>query len=149
MSEVSNLSPSSTNRLTTCNKLLWDLFQRVSLVYPAIQVACGFRNEIDQHNAFISIPQRSDKDWPDSKHNHTDEKDNPDSLAVDFYLIVDGKVIWDDINLYIFTAGIIWGIASAMNIPIRWGGNWDGDWRLLEKENWEVDLGHIELNINP
>lgn len=69
-----------------------------------------------------------------SKHNA-----NP-SLAVD---VAPYPIDWTDEKRFFLFAGYVMGIADTLAIPIRWGGDWDGDW------NWKNqgfdDLPHFEL----
>ena len=39
--------------------------------------------------------------------------------------------------------GMIRGIALQLNVPVRWGGDWDGDGEI--KDNSFDDLVHIEI----
>jgi len=42
-----------------------------------------------------------------------------------------------------FFAGIVHAVAHDMGLPIRWGGNWDGDDDLTDQKF--MDLVHFEL----
>lgn len=55
-------------------------------------------------------------------------------LAVDIAVLVDGKVTWD-LDYYKIVAAHIKKVATALNIPIVWGG----DWRSF------IDGPHFEL----
>ena len=63
-----------------------------------------------------------------------------DGLAVD---IAPYPIDWVNIERFIYLAGWVKGIASQMNIDIRWGGDWDNDTRL--KNNIFDDYVHFEL----
>ena len=39
--------------------------------------------------------------------------------------------------------GMIRGIAKQLNVPVRWGGDWDSDGDI--KDNGFDDLVHIEI----
>jgi len=54
---------------------------------------------------------------------------------------------WDDEKRFIYVAGIIKGVAFAMGIPIRWGGDWNGDTLLSNRDSEQTfdDLNHFEL----
>lgn len=45
-------------------------------------------------------------------------------------------------SFYLFS-GFVLGIAQSMNIKIRWGGDWDGDWEISDQSF--DDLVHFEL----
>jgi peptidoglycan L-alanyl-D-glutamate endopeptidase CwlK len=50
---------------------------------------------------------------------------------------------WSDIKRMYFYGGIVRAVAEYEKIPIRWGGDWDGDTEVLDQTF--NDLGHIEL----
>ena len=54
---------------------------------------------------------------------------------------------WDDEKRFIYVSGIIKGVAFAMGIPIRWGGDWNGDTLLSNRDSEQTfdDLNHFEL----
>lgn len=66
--------------------------------------------------------------------------------AIDITLYWKGteKAIWDR-NAYIAVYGFLLCCAKQTNVKFRWGGDWDEDGNLLEKNNWEVDLVHYEI----
>ena len=63
------------------------------------------------------------------------------ALAVD---VVPYPIDWNDRERFVFMAGIIKGVAHAKGIKIRWGGDWDQDTDLGDR-NVPMDLPHIEL----
>ena len=50
---------------------------------------------------------------------------------------------WDDRERFHYMGGMIRGIARALNLNIRWGGDWDSDGEV--KDNNFDDLVHIEI----
>ncbi|GAG46371.1 unnamed protein product, partial [marine sediment metagenome] len=50
---------------------------------------------------------------------------------------------WNDQRRFDHLAGILRAIASDHGLEIKWGGDWDGDFNLLEERF--LDLGHFEL----
>ena len=50
---------------------------------------------------------------------------------------------WDDRERFHYMGGMIRGIAKALNLDIRWGGDWDSDGEI--KDNKFDDLVHIEI----
>lgn len=72
--------------------------------------------------------------FPNSRHNV-----NP-SLAVD---VAPWPIDWMDTERFIYFGGYVKGIAAQLGIPIRWGGDWDGDFEL--KDNLFNDYGHFEI----
>ena len=79
--------------------------------------------------------------WPDSKHNQ-----HP-SLAVDAvpYPLPDnwGKDDKREWAKFYHFAGFVLGVGASLNIPLRWGGDWDGD-KNFSDQNFH-DLPHFEL----
>jgi peptidoglycan L-alanyl-D-glutamate endopeptidase CwlK len=80
------------------------------------------------------VEGKSKTRWPTSKHNAVP------SLAVD---LVPCPVDWKDRERFILLAGIVIGIAWKLGIPVRWGGDWDGDSNIAEHSF--QDLPHFEL----
>ena len=75
--------------------------------------------------------------WPDSKHNSFP------SCAVDVAPYRAGRgVVWDLDTCRAF-GGFVIGLATAMNMRIRWGGDWDMDGDLADQTF--NDLVHFEL----
>ena len=64
---------------------------------------------------------------------------------------MDGKAVdlapypidWKDRDRFHYMGGMIRGIAKALNLDIRWGGDWDSDGEI--KDNNFDDLVHIEI----
>jgi peptidoglycan L-alanyl-D-glutamate endopeptidase CwlK len=52
-------------------------------------------------------------------------------------------VDWEDRDRFHYMGGMIRGIAKQLNVPVRWGGDWDSDGEV--KDNGFDDLVHIEI----
>ena len=50
---------------------------------------------------------------------------------------------WEDRDRFHYMGGMIRGIAKQLNVPVRWGGDWDGDGEV--KDNGFDDLVHVEI----
>ena len=50
---------------------------------------------------------------------------------------------WNDSERFHYMGGMVRGIAKALNLDIRWGGDWDSDGEI--KDNKFDDLVHIEI----
>ena len=50
---------------------------------------------------------------------------------------------WNDRERFHYMGGMVRGIAKALNLDIRWGGDWDSDGEI--KDNKFDDLVHIEI----
>lgn len=98
-----------------------------------------FRDKVRQDRLFDQGKSRVK--WPNGKHNSLP------SIAVDVapYYIDSPHVRWNKESLYrwYYFAGIVKGIAVKMNIPIRWGGDWDMDTYVRDQRF--NDLPHFEL----
>jgi hypothetical protein len=66
------------------------------------------------------------------------------AIDITIYKAGTEEAIWDR-NTYIMVAGFIICCANQTCADIRWGGDWDEDGIILEKDNWEVDLVHYEI----
>jgi peptidoglycan L-alanyl-D-glutamate endopeptidase CwlK len=57
------------------------------------------------------------------------------------------KIDWKDIPAFARLAGYVQRIADEKGIKIRWGGDWNGDWRTAGHDPNErfLDAPHIEL----
>lgn len=152
---MAKYSETSLKRLDSCHPLLQKLFTEVVLTYDC-SILCGFRNETDQNRVFEE--GRSRIKWPDSRHNSSP------SIALD---VVPYPIVWpetakmlsrlkdgqttkaqalystkDLARMYYF-GGYVLGLAHGMGIPLRWGGDWDGD-RDIHDQTFD-DLPHFEL----
>ena len=121
----------SRKNLESCNEDLQELFNEV-IKYFDCTVLEGHRGK-DRQNSLFEEGKTKVK-FPDGRHNSFP------SRAVD---IVPYPVDWDDRERMSYFAGFVKGIASTMGIPIRWGGDWNGNNDL--KDNNFDDLPHFEL----
>ena len=121
----------SRTRLATCDKQLQKLFNEV-VKYFDCSVLVGFRGENEQNTAYES--GHSKVKWPRGKHNS-----NP-SFAAD---VAPYPIDWEDRERFIYFGGFVKGCAYKMDIPLRWGGDWDNDTQLKDQKF--NDLVHFEL----
>lgn len=131
------LSPTSTQRLATCDPRLRRVFAAVGQIYPCT-VITGHRGQAEQNAAFAS--GASQKKWPNGNHNS-----NP-SRAVD---VAPLPVNWKDIAAFHRFAFFVLGVGHALGVKLRWGGGWDdnrdGDIGDLNPPKSFNDLPHFEL----
>ena len=150
-------SNNSQGRLLTCSLPMQALFSTVVINYDNTIIQ-GHRNEPTQNEYFEN--GKSQVQWPNSKHN------TKPSSAVDSAPYIPGRGIpWPetpacfkelnsfhnkqisnyvkDMMQFAHYAGFVQGTAQEMNIPIRWGGDWDMDDDL--RDNKFDDLVHFEL----
>ena len=50
---------------------------------------------------------------------------------------------WEDRERFHYMGGMVRGIAEQLNVPVRWGGDWDSDGEI--KDNSFDDLVHVEI----
>jgi len=133
----------SRARLATCHQLLVGVCEEV-IQYYDFTVLCGHRGEQEQDEAFAT--GHSKLQFPASKHNHLDDREMPESLAVDIapWHKTKPHIRWDNEREFTYLAGQIIMAANFFNVDIRWGGNWDRDQDLYDP-NVPFDLVHFEL----
>ena len=67
-----------------------------------------------------------------------------DGSAVDIAPVDDsGKILWDDLHAFDQMAAAMFAAAQELDIPIRWGADWDQDG--VPRERGETDSPHFEL----
>ena len=133
MSNIFGLS--SYRRLNTIHPVLKVLCIAI-LDRMDVSIVCGYRGEEDQNEAYNS--NNSGVKFPNSKHNQSP------SSAVDITPYINGKGIRWDSREVSFMQGRIQEIADYLSIPIRWGGDWDGDGDITEHKL--KDFVHIEID---
>jgi len=121
----------SQERLYSCHSDLIRLFEAVVVRFDCT-VLEGHRGKEKQDNYYKG--GKSKVQWPDGKHN------SYPSEAVD---VVPYPVDWQDRERFHYFGGFVLGMATAMGIKIRWGGDWDMDTQV--KDNKFDDLPHFEL----
>ena len=121
----------SKKRLKTCDEDLVFLFEEV-VKYFDCTVLEGHRGKRLQNKYFKE--GKSKLQYPDGNHNKIP------SFAVD---VVPYPIDWEDRERMTYFAGFVKGIAIMLGIPIRWGGDWNGNNDL--KDNNFDDLPHFEL----
>lgn len=125
-----SFSKSSQEKLSTCHP---DLIAVCNIAITVIDftVIYGFRNNVIQDQLFRE--GKSQKRGGQSVHNVWP------SEGVD---VAPYPIDWEDIDRFIALGGVMMGIARCLNIPLRWGGDWDGDWNF--KEERFRDFCHLE-----
>lgn len=129
--DLSTFSARSKLQLETCVEPIQRVFNRV-IVYRDCRILEGHRTAERQQAAYEK--GLSQKQWPDSSHN-----DKP-ARAVD---AAPWPIDWNDRDRFHYFAGFVLGIAAEMEVPLRWGGDWDRDGRT--KDNVFDDLVHFEM----
>ena len=122
----------SLERLRTCHPDIRKVLKTAIVNGPDFTILCGHRGEEEQTKAFVE--GRSSLKWPHSKHNQSP------SRAVD---VAPYPVDWSDIGRFRVVVSYILGVADALGVEMRSGGDWDRDWE--ESDEWFRDGPHLEL----
>ena len=121
----------SKERLSTCDSKLQKVFNEV-IKHVDCSVLEGHR-EKDRQNKLFKEGKTKVK-YPDGRHNRQP------SSAVD---VTPYPVDWKDRERQTLFAGFVIGVASQMGINLRWGGDWDQDFQVVD--NRFDDFPHFEL----
>lgn len=128
---MAKFSQKSRNELMSCNGRLIQLFQEVVKKYDCT-ILEGFRNRQRQNTLYAE--GKSKVRFPHSKHNRFP------SRAID---VAPFPIDWDDKKRFCHFAGYVKRVAEELNIPIRWGGDWNSN-NILDDQDLN-DLDHFEL----
>ena len=121
----------SKERLSTCHEDLQKVFNEV-IKYVDCSVLEGHRNE-ERQNRFYDEGKTKLR-YPDGRHNADPSK------AVD---VTPYPVDWKDRERQTLFAGFVLGIARGMGLRLRWGGDWDQDFQVMD--NRFDDFPHFEI----
>tara|TARA_R110002167_G_scaffold94892_2_gene253043 strand:+ start:9202 stop:9597 length:396 start_codon:yes stop_codon:yes gene_type:complete len=121
----------SKKQLSTCDERLYDVFNEV-IKHIDCSVLEGHRGEIRQNQLYEE--GKTKVFFPNGRHNSSP------SRAVD---VVPYPIDWDDRERFTLFAGFVLGIAKSMGITLRWGGDWDRDWTVMD--NKFDDFPHFEV----
>ena len=125
-------SERSQRELESCDPRLIKIFNHV-IRYVDCTILEGFRDRERQEELFRQ--GKTQVHWPDSKHNQPFP-----SRAID---VVPYPINWDDWHRMYMFVGYVLGVAKMMDIKLRVGADWDGDFNL--KDQRFFDLPHFEL----
>lgn len=126
-----SFGPTSLKKLETCHtdiqKVMHEAIKLIDFT-----IIWGHRGEVEQNQAYYE--GRSKKLFPKSKHNVSP------SNAID---IAPWPIPWEDREQFYYLGGIVMGVATTLEIPLRYGGDWNNNGRT--SDNTFDDLGHFEL----
>ena len=121
----------SKERLGTADKRLQKVFNEV-IKYIDCSVLEGHRSQERQDKLYEE--GKTKVKYPNGRHN-----DSP-SRAVD---VTPYPVDWSDRERQTLFAGFVLGIARSMGIKLRWGGDWNMDFKV--QDNKFDDFPHFEI----
>lgn len=121
----------SRERLASCHPDLQLLFAEVIRHFDC-SIISGHRDQKEQDQLYDD--KLTKLKFPDSKHNQTP------SRAID---VAPYPIDWNDKDRFYYFGGFVVGMAAAMGIKIRYGGDWDVDTEVSDETF--KDLVHFEL----
>lgn len=129
-------SKTSRERLSTCDPRLQEILTEAIKTIDFIVIE-GHRGQEAQDRAFKD--GKSKLRWPHGKHNQHPSK------AVDIapYFVELKNLDWKDSYAFGRLMGFIQRIALEKGVRLRFGLDWDGDFRSRDESF--VDAPHIEL----
>lgn len=131
----------SRGHLGTCHPRLIDVAEAALRHSPYdFSIIEGHRSLERQQQLFREGKSQIDGITRKGNHNYSP------SRAFDFLPYpgsVNGVAVWDDVQRFAVIAGIILSTGLRLGIPLRWGGDWDGDGNAKDQSLY--DLPHIEL----
>ena len=122
----------SKKRLLTCDERLQGVFNEV-IKFVDCSVLEGHREQERQDELFKA--GKTKVKYPNGRHN------SKPSRAVD---VTPYPVNWEDRERQRLFAGFVIGIAKHMGVNLRWGGDWDQDFEVMD--NRFDDFPHFELD---
>jgi peptidoglycan L-alanyl-D-glutamate endopeptidase CwlK len=138
------LNAISKERLKSVNPTIGLIVIEAAKIIP-LMVLEGHRNEIGQNKAFIE--GKTKLKWPHGKHNSLP------SLAVDlaplYFETGKANIDWNDLIAFGRIMGCVQTIGHQMKVKLRFGMDWDGDFRSVNRDPDEsfLDAPHVELVV--
>ena len=124
-------STRSKKRLATCDERLQKVFNEV-IKHVDCSILEGHRSKERQNKLYDE--KRTKVRYPNGRHNSSPSK------AVD---VTPYPVDWEDRERQTLFAGFVLGIARGMGYKLRWGGDWDQDFQVMD--NRFDDFPHFEI----
>lgn len=137
------LSASALARLETVDAVLAAIVLDAEQIVP-MTILEGHRDKAGQDKAYAE--GKTKLQWPNGKHNKLP------SLAVDLApLYYEGgrKIDWDDLIAFGRIMGVVQACAYQRGAKLRFGLDWDGDFRSVNRDPDEsfLDAPHVELVV--
>lgn len=131
----------SAQRLATCDHRIQEVLNEL-IKHVDFTVIEGHRGKEAQNKAVAE--GKSQKPWPTGNHN------SMPSMAVDIapvFVDVAGKIDWKDLIAFGRLMGMADMIAKTRGIKLRFGLDWDGDFRSVDRDPDEsfLDAPHLEV----
>ena len=124
-------SKRSKSRLSSCDERLQEVFNEV-IKHVDCSILEGHRSKERQNKLYDE--GRTKVKYPNGRHNSSPSK------AVD---VTPYPVDWEDRERQTLFAGFVIGIGRSMGYNLRWGGDWDMDFQVMD--NRFDDFPHFEI----
>lgn len=136
-------SAESRKQLASCDVRLQMIMNDV-IQFVDFKVLEGHRNQADQEAAFARGATK--KHWPEGNHNSFPSK------AIDIAPLSrqpGDAMSWKDVIAFGRLMGYVQACADRRGIKLRFGLDWDGDWRSVGEDPDESfqDCPHVELIV--
>ena len=138
------LSARSHKALESCHTDLRTLAQSaITCTQVDFMVLEGYRSIARQHELYKAGRSKIDGINKQGTHNVLP------SLAFDICAFVGGCASWD-VAYLTYLGGVLTALALKLKQEgkilhaLRWGGNWDGDGKIIKDQNF-IDLPHFEI----
>ena len=128
---MAKFGKASKSKLLTCHEDLQTVFNEV-IKYVDCSILEGHRSGERQDKLFEE--GKTKVKYPNGRHNASP------SRAVD---VAPYPIDWDDRERFHLFAGFVLGIARSMGITLRWGGDWNMNFKV--DDNKFDDFPHFEL----
>jgi peptidoglycan L-alanyl-D-glutamate endopeptidase CwlK len=128
------------SRLLTCHEEIVAVCREVVPIVDNT-VIWGIRYKKEQNECYSR--GTSTKLWPDSRHNKIDLDELSDAVDLAPWHVIKPHIRWEAEYEFIYLAGHMMMAAAALGVKLRWGGDWDQDHDLYDR-NKPFDLGHFE-----
>lgn len=134
------LSPGAMKKLDDVDPILRDLVIAAEKIIP-FTVIEGHRDQAAQEKAFTE--GKTQLHWPNGKHNSLP------SMAVDLaplYHNGTDQIDWNDLIAFGRIMGVMQALAWQRVVTLRFGFDWDGDYRSVNRDPGEtfMDAPHVE-----
>lgn len=132
-----NFGSHSLTQLATCHPKL-QLVLNEAIKYFDFTIVEGFRNQADQHKAFLE--GNSKLDWPNGNHNQ-----NPSRAADCYPYPIDDSQAPKNLERFVYMKGIFHVAAANVGVKLRDGIDWNGNQDMRDEPKFR-DYPHIELH---
>lgn len=140
---MAEFNAASKANLLTCHTTL-QLIANKAILVQEHRILQGHRGQVEQDKAFAE--GKSKLKWPNGNHNKMPST-ALDMAPVYYEGTSIAKIDWADLAAFGRIAGIYQAIAHEFGVKLRFGLDWDGDFRSVGPDPTEsfLDAPHIEL----